>query len=253
MAKKATRKAAKKTASKAASKTAKKKTTSKATKKVAKKVKKVASKVASKAKTKKAASKAASKAAKKTATKATKKTATKAAPKAASKAASKAAKSTKKRLTKSPLTKSQLKSFRQLLLDKRRDLVGDMNGIQAEALRSGEHSIGSDLSNMPTHPADIGTDNYEHEFTLGLLESERTLLKEIDEALERVESGTFGICLGTGEPIALPRLKARPWAKYGIEYARLLEKGLVRPIDANEAHLDEDADLDDGAGAPGKG
>ena len=224
MAKKATRKAAKK----AAKKTAKKKTTSKA-----------ASKAASKA-TKKVAKKAASKA-KKTVKKAKKA------------AASKAAKSTKKRLTKSPLTKSQLKAFRQLLLDKRRDLVGDMNGIQAEALRSGEHSIGSDLSNMPTHPADIGTDNYEHEFSLGLLESERTLLKEIDEALERVEGGTFGICLGTGEAIAMPRLKARPWAKYGIEYARLLEKGLVRPIDANEAHLDDDADLDDEADAPGKG
>ncbi|MHC4985481.1 MAG: TraR/DksA family transcriptional regulator [Planctomycetota bacterium] len=215
MAKKAIRKAAKKTAKKkAAKKTAKKKKTSKA---------------ASKAK------------AKKTSKKVTKK--------AASKAAPKAAKSTKKRLTKSPLTKSQLKAFRQLLLDKRRDLVGDMNGIQAEALRSGEHSIGSDLSNMPTHPADIGTDNYEHEFSLGLLESERALLKEIDEALERVEGRIFGICLGTGEPIALPRLKARPWAKYGIEYARLLEKGLVRAIDAQEAHLDDDADLDDEADA----
>ena len=217
MAKKATRKAAKKTA--------KKKTTSKATKKVAKK--------------------AAKKAAKKVARKTVSKAARKATSKVKAKKASRAAKSTKKRLTKSPLTKSQLKEFRQLLLTKRRDLVGDMNGIQAEALRSGEHHIGSDLSNMPTHPADIGTDNYEHEFTLGLLESERTLLKEIDEALERVESGTFGICLGTGEPIALPRLKARPWAKYGIEYARLLEKGLVRPIDAQEAHLDDDGDLDD--------
>ena len=240
MAKKATRKAAKKTGKKkVTSKTAKKKATSKATKKVASKV------------AKKTPAKAAPKATKKAASKATKKTASKATSKTKAKKSSRASKSptqtTKKRLTKSPLTKTQLKEFRQLLLTKRRDLVGDMNGIQAEALRSGEHHIGSDLSNMPTHPADIGTDNYEHEFTLGLLESERTLLKEIDEAIERVENRTFGICLGTGEPIALSRLKARPWAKYGIEYARLLEKGLVRPIDAREAHLDDDADVDDGS------
>jgi len=82
---------------------------------------------------------------------------------------------------------------------------------------------------MPTHPADVGSDTFEHEFSLGLLESERALLSEIDQALERIDKGAYGICLGTGKPIDLARLKARPWAKYCIEYARLIEKGLVRP------------------------
>ena len=135
-----------------------------------------------------------------------------------------------KRLTKSPLTETQLKAFKQLLLNKRQDLVGDMNGIHAESLNSS-----GGLSSMPTHPADIGSDNFEQEFTLGLLESERLLLTDINDALERVVGGTYGICLGTGEAINLPRLKARPWAKYGIEYARLIEQGLVTPDEDDDA------------------
>ena len=119
-----------------------------------------------------------------------------------------------------------------MLLEKRHDLVGDMSGIEATTLRKDRHGESGDLSSIPTHPADIGTDNYEQEFTLGLLESERALLDEIDDALQRIDSGTFGICLGTCEPIGTTRLQARPWAKYCIDYARLLEKGLV--------HRDED-------------
>jgi RNA polymerase-binding transcription factor DksA len=93
---------------------------------------------------------------------------------------------------------------------------------------------------MPTHPADIGTDNFEQEFTLGLLESERQLLKEIDEALERIKNNTFGICLGTGKFIGKARLEARPWAKYCIDYAKQMEKGLVRPVESRPAMESEE-------------
>jgi DnaK suppressor protein len=130
---------------------------------------------------------------------------------------------------KSPLDKAELAEFRKMLLAKRQALVGDMNGIQAEALGPDRLAGGGDLSNMPTHPADIGTDNYEQEFTLGLLESERALLGDIDEALARIEAGSYGVCLGTGKPIDKARLRARPWAKYCIEYAKMIEQGLVRP------------------------
>lgn len=152
---------------------------------------------------------------------------------------------------KCPLTKSELDEFRQMLLEKRRALVGDMNGIEAEALRTNRQEGTGDLSNMPTHPADVGTDNFEQEFTLGLLESERTLLGEINQALERIDSGTFGICVGTGQFIGIPRLRARPWAKYCIEYARMLEKGLVQPGDSRgQADDDEEAAATDEAEAP---
>jgi DnaK suppressor protein len=71
--------------------------------------------------------------------------------------------------------------------------------------------------------ADIGSDNYEQEFTLGLMDSERKLLKEIDDALQRVEQGIYGICEGTGKQIPKARLEAQPWARYCVEYARKLE------------------------------
>ena len=166
------------------------------------------------------------KAAKKVAGKKTKTAARKAETKTAAEASPRAAREPKP--VKSPLTRAQLKAFRRLLLEKRRELVGDMTGIEAEALGADRQEVKGDISD---HPADAGTDNFEQEFSLGLLQSERVLLAEIDEALERIENRTFGICLGTGKPIAKARLKARPWAKYGIEYARMVEKGLVRPGD----------------------
>ena len=135
---------------------------------------------------------------------------------------------------KTPLTKKQLKEFKEMLLEKRRSLIGDMSGIEGNSLGKNMQESSGDLSNMPTHPADIGSDNFEHEFTLGLLESERALLVEINEALDRVADCSFGVCLGTGKPIGLPRLRARPWCRYGIEYQRMIEKGLVRPGDDDE-------------------
>ena len=80
---------------------------------------------------------------------------------------------------------------------------------------------------MPIHMADIGTDNYEQEFTLGLMDSERKLLREIIDALGRIENKTYGICEGTEKPIAKARIEAQPWARYSIEYARMIEQGLV--------------------------
>jgi len=130
---------------------------------------------------------------------------------------------------KTRLKRADLNQFRDMLLEKKRSLIGDMNGIEAEALGFNRQSGTGDLSNMPTHPADIGTDNYEQEFTLGLLESERNLLGEINEALQRVADGTYGICQGTGKAITKARLRARPWSKYSIEYAKMIESGLVNP------------------------
>ncbi len=118
-----------------------------------------------------------------------------------------------------------LEHFRELLLAKRRELVGDMTSMEREALRSAN---GTNLSNLPLHMADMGTDNYEQEFTLGLVEKERGLLRDLNRALAKIQDGTFGICEGTGKPINRPRLEAQPWARFSIEYTRLLERGLVR-------------------------
>lgn len=213
------------------------------------KAKKTTKKAAKKKTAKKPAASSAKKTTRKTANKTQKKVADKATARSSKKTSKKAKKSPAKSVKKagrpasrkldrfkSPLTKKQLAQFRQKLLEKRRDLLGDMTAIEHTALGNGRDGSG-DL--MPTHPADLGSDNYEQEFTLGLLESERTLLKEIHEALERIDDGTYGICVGTAKPIGLPRLNARPWAKHCIEYARMVEKGLVRP---GETLFDDEED-----------
>jgi DnaK suppressor protein len=114
-----------------------------------------------------------------------------------------------------------LEHFRELLLAKRRELLGDLRSMEHEALHSGG---GSNLSNLPIHMADMGTDNYEQEFTLGLVEKDRTILREINAALLKMQSGSYGICEGTGKPINRERLEYQPWARYSIEYARKLER-----------------------------
>ena len=144
-------------------------------------------------------------------------------------ATGKTARGARPKKLKSPLSRAELAKFRNLLLEKRRSILGDMGGLEAEALRAGGQDGAGDLSSMPTHPADQGTDNFEHEFSLGLLESEREMLAEINAALVRIADRTYGICLGTGKPIGKARLTARPWARYSIEYARMVEQGLVRP------------------------
>jgi len=122
------------------------------------------------------------------------------------------------------LSARELEHFRDLLLEKRRELVGDMNSMEREALQSGD----SGLSTLPIHMADMGTDNYEQEFTLGLVEKDRTLLREINHALAKIQNGTYGLCEGNGKPIAKVRLEAHPWARFSIEFARLQEKGPIR-------------------------
>ena len=128
----------------------------------------------------------------------------------------------KPRKNQAGLSLKDLEHFRDLLLAKRRELVGDMSSMEREALRS---SGGSNLSTLPIHMADMGTDNYEQEFTLGLVETERKLVREINQALAKIQNGTYGICEGTGKPISKPRLEAQPWARFSIEYARQLERG----------------------------
>ena len=168
--------------------------------------------------------------------KATKKTARKTAAKV--KPAGLKKKATKKAAAKkSPLDKKHLDEFHEILLQKRRTLVGDMNGMEENATNQ---QSGGNLSSMPTHMADVGTDNFEHEFTLGLIESEQALLQEINQALRKIKAGTYGICLGTGQRIPLARLHAKPWAKYTVKFARMIEQGLVSAPEEESQIVSED-------------
>lgn len=143
--------------------------------------------------------------------------------KASTKKVSKKKVSTKK----GTLAKTDIDYFKQLLLKKRLEIIGDVNYIEKEALKKSRLDAAGDLSSMPIHMADIGTDNFEQEFVLGLMDSERKMLVEINEALIRIDNGVYGICQGTSKPIAKARLEAKPWARYCIEYATMVEKGLI--------------------------
>ena len=125
-----------------------------------------------------------------------------------------------------------------MLWAKRNEILGNVTSLELEALRRD----GSDLSNMPAHMADNGTDNYEIDNILGLMDSERKILMEIDIALNRIENGTYGICEMNGETIPKARLKAIPWARYCITCAGLVEKGLLikeKSFDMGDEFFDE--------------
>jgi RNA polymerase-binding transcription factor DksA len=126
------------------------------------------------------------------------------------------------RKVKTGLSRKDLEHYRLLLLHKRAEILGDVDSLQTD--RDSKNPGGGNLSNMPLHMADVGTENYEQEFTLHLVESERALLREINDALMRIRSGTFGVCLESGVPINRARLDAKPWARYSIEVSREKER-----------------------------
>ncbi len=128
-------------------------------------------------------------------------------------------------MPKTKFSAEDLDEFRQLLLTKRAELVGDVDHMTSEALRGSQPGGSGNLSNVPIHMADVGSDNWEQEFTLGLVANERQRLKKIDAALQRIADRTYGICEGTHKPIGKQRLRAKPWARYCIEYARQNELG----------------------------
>ena len=146
------------------------------------------------------------------------------------------------------LTKADLKKFRALLISKLSELTGDVIQIENGALRTSRLDAAGDLSSMPIHMADMGTDNFEQEFALGLMDSERKMLGEIYDALKRMDAGSYGICEGTQKPISKARLEASPWSRYCIEYARMVEKGLViegeQIFDEQQDDFDEDIETE---------
>jgi len=121
------------------------------------------------------------------------------------------------------LTPAEIREFKTLLLEKLEEILDNVICMEEETLRKSR----TDLSNLPFHMADVGTDTFELENTLGLVDSERKLLSEIVDALGRIENNTYGICDGNNEPIPRERLRAIPWARYCIACARLSEKGLL--------------------------
>ena len=115
--------------------------------------------------------------------------------------------------------------YRSILLNLRARLRGDLDQMTDEALRRAQPESSGNLSNVPLHMADVGTENYDQEFTLGLIENEQATLELVQAALNRLDAGTFGKCVECQEAIARQRLQYLPYAKLCILCARKQEKG----------------------------
>jgi DnaK suppressor protein len=121
------------------------------------------------------------------------------------------------------MTKAELDTFRRRLLALKKRLGGDLNALEEEALRPAGGEAAGGLSDVPVHPADLGSDTFEEELALELLENEAQILVEINDAPARIEQGTFGTCENCHRRISKERLEAMPYARYCIRCARKLQ------------------------------
>jgi RNA polymerase-binding transcription factor DksA len=129
---------------------------------------------------------------------------------------------------KSKFTKDELKHFKAQLLDLRDRLTRQVGAMEGSALKEGDSEVSVD------HMADHGTDTFDQDFTLGLIENEEQTIREIDAAIERIQDGTYGLCEPCmDEPAKLcktcpyipkARIEAIPYTRYCVEYARIAER-----------------------------
>lgn len=120
--------------------------------------------------------------------------------------------------------KSDMQTFKETLLTMRARLRGDLSAMADSALKRTRSESSGDLSSMPIHMADIGSDNFEQEFTLSLMENDGGTLEQIEDALERIEAGTYGACVECGGRILKTRLNAIPYTPHCIKCASELQQ-----------------------------
>jgi DnaK suppressor protein len=115
------------------------------------------------------------------------------------------------------LNSRDLESYKQLLTQLRREMSGDISSLEADAFSTDGDRLSVD------NPADIGSESFAQEFSLELLQRDEATLAEIDEALDRVNSGAFGHCEGCEQPIPRVRLNAVPYARFCVDCQRKAE------------------------------
>ncbi len=118
------------------------------------------------------------------------------------------------------VSKAEIDHDRRLLLKLKKRLGADLSELEEEALRPVGGEAAGGMSDVPVHPADLGSDQFEEELDLTLLENEEQLLAEVNEALARIEQGTFGRCENCHRAISRERLEVPPYARYCIRCAR---------------------------------
>jgi DnaK suppressor protein len=118
------------------------------------------------------------------------------------------------------MNKRELQKFEKLLLKERERLVSEVQQLEEENLGESEKPLGEDMSSF----AEVGTESWDRETALRVAGAESETVRDIDDALERIKAGTFGVCEGTGEQIPKARLEVFPWARYTVQYQEKVER-----------------------------
>lgn len=117
------------------------------------------------------------------------------------------------------MKKTEAKPYREQLLQLRARMRGDVSALADAALHKTRSESSGDLSSMPIHMADVGTDNFEQEFALSLMEHEGDTLGKIEQALTRIEEGVYGVCVECQGKIPKTRLSVLPYTAYCVKCA----------------------------------
>jgi len=125
---------------------------------------------------------------------------------------------------KKKFNKKELIYFKGLILKRKDEVVDQIKHISEDTLKKSQKDAAGDISGYTYHMADIATDTYDREFSLGLASNERKVIYEIDDAIKKVEDGTYGVCEGCKKLISKTRLKALPYARLCLKCQQSLEK-----------------------------
>ncbi len=121
-------------------------------------------------------------------------------------------------------TKKQLEFFKNKLLTEKQRVLEEMDELQQSNLKQSISDSAGEISRYSYHLGDVASLSYGREFSMGLAERQQKYLEQIDEALQRIEEGTYGICKVTGELIDVERLEEVPVAKYSVKGKELMER-----------------------------
>ena len=126
---------------------------------------------------------------------------------------------------KKKMLKKELAQFKKLITELRDKILEDVKHISEDAIKQSQREAAGDISTYTYHMADIATDTYDREFSIGLASNERKLLYEIEDALKRIEDGSFGICEDCKKIISKSRLKAVLYTRLCLKCQSKREKG----------------------------
>lgn len=122
------------------------------------------------------------------------------------------------------MLKRELKQYRELLLKYKERILEGIKHISEDTLKKSQKDAAGDMSGYTLHMADVATDSYDREFSLGLASNDRELLFQVDDALKRISEGTYGACQQCTKPIVKTRLKALPFARLCLKCQQAQEK-----------------------------